>query len=92
MNSAGRLPEDHSIPLLESESDPGVSHNVRRSHSSSTLHPGAFKVPLLVKPSFAGVARHTLGILLLLATVVLWTASNFLASVSFLEMKGSLHY
>jgi hypothetical protein len=27
------------------------------------------------------IARHTLGILLLLTTVLLWTASNFLASV-----------
>jgi hypothetical protein len=27
--------------------------------------------------------RHTLGIVLLLVTVVLWTTSNFLASVSF---------
>lgn len=29
-----------------------------------------------------GVARRTLGICLLLIVVVLWTASNFLASVS----------
>jgi hypothetical protein len=29
-----------------------------------------------------GVARRTLGIFLLLVTVVLWTGSNFLASVS----------
>lgn len=31
---------------------------------------------------FAGVGRHTLGIILLLITVFLWTASSFLASVS----------
>jgi hypothetical protein len=31
---------------------------------------------------FGGMARKTLGILLLLVTVVLWTASSFLASVS----------
>ncbi len=30
----------------------------------------------------AGVARRTLGISLLMVTVFLWTASNFLASVS----------
>ncbi|KAI9789531.1 MAG: hypothetical protein M1833_002297 [Piccolia ochrophora] len=32
--------------------------------------------------AFAGLARRTLGISLLLVTVVLWTASSFLASVS----------
>ena len=33
------------------------------------------------RPPILNVARHTVGILLLLVTVVLWTASNFLASV-----------
>ena len=33
--------------------------------------------------SISGVARHTLGISLLLLTVLFWTASSFLASVSF---------
>ncbi len=32
-----------------------------------------------------GVWRHTIGIILLLATVFLWTASNFLASVGFIK-------
>ena len=81
MNGAGALSEDHSIPLLESESDRSASQNGRRSQSSQRR---PFKGPLLAKASFAGVARHTLGIILLLTTVVLWTASNFLASVSFL--------
>lgn len=34
------------------------------------------------KTGLRGVWRHTIGIILLLATVFLWTASNFLASVS----------
>ena len=34
-----------------------------------------------VKPSLLGVARRTLGIVLLLVTVTLWTVSQFLASV-----------
>jgi solute carrier family 35, member F5 len=33
-----------------------------------------------------GVARRTLGITLLLITVLLWTVSNFLASVSPLQL------
>jgi hypothetical protein len=32
-------------------------------------------------PSWTGAARRSLGICLLLLVVVLWTASNFLASV-----------
>lgn len=34
------------------------------------------------KPKVNSKIRHAVGILLLLATVFLWTASNFLASVS----------
>jgi len=33
------------------------------------------------KPRMAGVARHTLGLILLLCVVFLWTLSNFLGSV-----------
>jgi solute carrier family 35 protein F5 len=33
------------------------------------------------KPAVSGRLRHAVGIALLLATVFLWTASNFLASV-----------
>lgn len=38
-----------------------------------------------------GVWRHTIGIVLLLATVILWTASNFLASVSGIETLRGLN-
>lgn len=54
---------------------------LRRSTDSS--HSGTY----FAKPSQGGqkparkVWRHTVGIALLLATVVMWTASNFLASV-----------
>ena len=39
-----------------------------------------------------GYARHTFGLFLLSIVVVLWTASNFLASVStlVLELEGSV--
>ncbi|KAL8683770.1 MAG: hypothetical protein Q9186_000256 [Xanthomendoza sp. 1 TL-2023] len=41
---------------------------------------------------FAGLGRHTLGILLLLTTVVLWTASQFLASTIFADNTYSKPY
>ena len=88
MNGAGVLSEDHSIPLLESEPDQSVSQNSKRSQSSSRSQLRPLQMPLLAKASFAGVARHTLGIILLLTTVVLWTASSFLASVSLLLEMG----
>lgn len=81
MNSAGALSEDHSIPLLESGSDLSVSQSGRTSYSALRPQSRLSKVALRAKPSFVGVARHTLGIILLLATVILWTASSFLASV-----------
>lgn len=35
-----------------------------------------------------GVARHTLGLILLLCVVFLWTLSNFLGSVRLIHLKG----
>jgi solute carrier family 35 protein F5 len=54
-------------------------HHVRRSASTvrSNMKAGDFRSGL----GLGGVARRTLGILLLLVTVFLWTGSNFLASV-----------
>jgi solute carrier family 35 protein F5 len=48
------------------------------SQRSFQLKPGGFKAGL----GLENVARRTLGIALLLVTVFLWTASNFLASVN----------
>lgn len=47
---------------------------------------------LLTMPSVGGVARHTLGISLLLLTVLLWTASSFLASTIFADDTYSKPY
>ncbi|KAL8658151.1 MAG: hypothetical protein Q9226_001234 [Calogaya cf. arnoldii] len=44
------------------------------------------------KSHFAGVGRHTLGIILLLTTVFLWTASSFLASTIFADNTYSKPY
>lgn len=45
---------------------------------------------LRAKFGLMGVARRTLGIILLLVTVFLWTASNFLASVSLMNPSVGL--
>lgn len=57
------------------------THHTRRSGSScpSGRSVRGFRAGVGLK----NVARRTLGIILLLATVVLWTGSNFLASVSY---------
>lgn len=47
----------------------------------STGTSGSRSSSLRAKFGLMGVARRTLGIMLLLVTVFLWTASNFLASV-----------
>lgn len=51
----------------------------QRSRRSSDKRPPPHQKPL------RGVWRHTIGIILLLSTVILWTASNFLASVGFTD-------
>ena len=48
----------------------------------SGLKPQGFRAGV----GLENIARRTLGIVLLLVTVFLWTASNFLASVSWLSL------
>ena len=55
-----------------------LSFSSRRSSQRGADHGLGISSKLLM----GGMARKTLGILLLLVTVVLWTASSFLASVS----------
>ena len=50
-----------------------------RSASTATARTGT---SMRARFGLMGVARRTLGIILLLMTVILWTVSNFLASVS----------
>jgi hypothetical protein len=56
------------------------THHTRRSGSSCCPSRGGRRFRAGV--GLGNVARRTLGIILLLVTVVLWTGSNFLASVS----------
>ena len=78
---AAPMPGDRvAVPISEYQSRDQTSS--RRSH---TLSFSERNIPLLSNRkmfSLGGIARHTLGIGLLLITVVLWTASSFLASVS----------
>ncbi len=60
--------------------DRSVDYHDRHSAASvrSVLKPRGFRAGV----GLGNIARRTLGIFLLLVTVVLWTSSNFLASVS----------
>ncbi|KAL9101154.1 MAG: hypothetical protein Q9163_003556 [Psora crenata] len=64
----------------------GMSANASRAETA----PGkrAAIAPLRIEK----LARHTLGIILLLVTVILWTASNFLASTIFADDTYSKPY
>ncbi|MCJ1298699.1 hypothetical protein MMC08_001489 [Hypocenomyce scalaris] len=64
----------------------------RRSSSSPSLQNSVSGSGILVKPSLLGLARRTLGITLLLVTVILWTTSNFLASTIFADDSYSKPY
>jgi hypothetical protein len=68
-------------PIMES-SDDGEEFTARFQHPAAAAA-AASKPPTSRNVSVLafGVARHTLGMCLLLVVVVLWTGSNFLASV-----------
>ena len=59
----------------------GQSLELRISSTPNPSHQPIHTRPLPVS-DIGGFARHTLGLVLLLVVVFLWTASNFLGSVS----------
>jgi hypothetical protein len=67
--------DDHlqSDPASQSRAAPGETENIIHSTAQE-------EVPAAMRGT--GIARHTLGLILLLVVVVLWTTSNFLGSVS----------
>lgn len=71
---SGRRQDSSSSHLSGPSLELQTSTSSRRSGVSS-------KGSGILKPELAGLARHTLGLLLLLLVVFLWTASNFLGSV-----------
>ena len=83
------VPTDNfGLPVSTSGSD--HTQRVRRSTDSSWSQRSrevSDKRNALHQNSLRGIWRHTIGIVLLLATVILWTASNFLASVGVFKGK-----
>lgn len=80
--------DDFGLPVATSGSD--YTETMRRS-TDSLWSQGSGNVSdkrdSLHQNSLRGLWRHTIGIVLLLATVILWTASNFLASVGVIKGK-----
>ncbi|GKT49267.1 uncharacterized protein ColSpa_09448 [Colletotrichum spaethianum] len=79
MLPAAIAPEPHGRPSRRSfSSTDRLSASVASTNRSrSTARSSGWQA----KMGLGGVARRTLGISLLLVTVLLWTVSNFLASV-----------
>jgi hypothetical protein len=80
------------VPPMVAEEFAGrfSDHHERLSMSSSrlALKPQGFRAGV----GLANVARRSLGIFLLLVRVFLWTASNFLASVSCSSLFSEADY
>ncbi|KAF1986484.1 hypothetical protein K402DRAFT_393546 [Aulographum hederae CBS 113979] len=76
-------------PPTSSSSSPPLSPIPPHSASSTTHGPSHSKFAFSLKNNRW---RHYLGILLLLCTVILWTASNFLASTIFADNTYSKPY
>lgn len=76
--------EYHQVGTRRStHSERGIDMGASVTSSLRSMGTAASKgSSLRAKFGLMGVARRTLGIILLLVTVFLWTASNFLASVS----------
>ncbi|MCJ1403311.1 hypothetical protein MMC11_006534 [Xylographa trunciseda] len=86
-----------STPTLEpslqtSYSDTPLSDGNRTSVLSTRLERSPSRSVAIPHKSLGGLARRTLGIVLLLITVLLWTISNFLASTIFADNSFSKPY
>ena len=72
--------------LLDNENDEGTAIPKSTSPSTRRTKPASFKsTKSSIRTPFKGMARHTLGLLLLLCVVFLWTLSNFLGSSIFAD-------
>ncbi|KAL9606820.1 MAG: hypothetical protein Q9179_000028 [Wetmoreana sp. 5 TL-2023] len=74
-----------STSILYGNPESGTSGHGRGKRSQSSSPTSRTRLA-------GGIARHTLGILLLLTTVFLWTASQFLASTIFADNTYSKPY
>ncbi|MCJ1453647.1 hypothetical protein MMC28_003994 [Mycoblastus sanguinarius] len=82
--------EDFTLPIPAPLSESEEAN--RRSTDSRGSHRTSGRNPTPDKPWLRRLARHTIGIILLLTTVILWTASNFLASTIFADDSYSKPY
>lgn len=73
--------EDFVLPVPNMHAE--ETENPRKSADSLSSQRPAERENHPSRRLFGGVWRHTIGIMFLLATVIMWTVSNFLASVSF---------
>lgn len=76
-----------SFSPVQDYSNTNNSNTGRPSSSSSRSFESSSSSSLLRNLSLVRLARHSLGILCLLVTILLFTASNFLASVSFQKWR-----
>ena len=90
------MSERLEVPAGDNAAAPSRFHSAIRSMSPSarslaeSLH--SFKTDLTARRLKHSKWRHTLGIILLLVTVFLWTVSNFLASTIFADDTYSKPY
>jgi hypothetical protein len=75
--------EDFVLPVPNTHGE--ETENLRKSTDSLSSQRPAERKNHPSRKLFGGVWRHTIGVMFLLATVIMWTISNFLASVSFTD-------
>ncbi|KAL9131827.1 MAG: hypothetical protein Q9217_000354 [Psora testacea] len=85
-------PADDAVVPVSSPRSQSLDALRRRSTDSFRSETASRKRSSDAPVPIRKVARHTVGILLLLVTVVLWTASNFLASTIFADDTYSKPY
>lgn len=87
---------EHSVTMAAQDED-GYKHGHERADGQQQQQQRQIQQASLLTTGrrkdgrLAGVARHTLGLILLLCVVLLWTTCNFLGSVCLLLRPVPLH-
>ncbi|KAL2048100.1 hypothetical protein N7G274_000011 [Stereocaulon virgatum] len=82
--------EDFVLPVPNMHAE--ETENLRKSTDSLSSQRPAERENHPNRRLYGGVWRHTIGIMFLLATVIMWTISNFLASTIFADDEYSKPY
>jgi hypothetical protein len=77
-DESARSPSQRLSPAQSFELEDSIVLDPKSTMDNTVTHQGTVQR----KGAMAGVARHTIGLLLLLCVVFLWTGSSFLGSVS----------